>query len=707
MVEGAAMNTTPVPLPASGWSRPESPFHKGELEIQARLGVQAKMDRQGRRAVREYLPEQHRAFFKQLPFLLAGMVDETGQPWASILVGRPGFASSPDPTHLSIASWPVPGDPIHAAIREGADVGLLGIELPTRRRNRLNGTIERVTPDGLMMRVGQSFGNCPQYIQTREHRFVDGSEIKAAPIVRASSLDAKAKAMIAAADTFFIASAHEDGEAGFARGVDVSHRGGRPGFVRIDGDATLTAPDFVGNFHFNTLGNLLLDPRAGLLFIDFETGDLLYVATRTEIIWQGAEVKAFAGAERLMRFHVTSMLRLEGALPLRFSEPGYSPLLARTGDWREAERALEAEKLRNAWRPFRIVSKQQESAHITSLLLEPADGRGIAAHRAGQYLPIRLTLPGDGKPALRTYTISDAPNGHDYRLSIKREGAVSGFLHDAPVGSLIEALSPRGDFVFDEDSRRPAALISAGVGITPMIAMLNSLLVNNGRTRFHNRIWFIHGARNGGEHAFAERLRNLGLKHDNLSLCVAYSQPASDDRLGVSHSAEGRIDVELLKDLLPLDDYDFYLCGPAAFMQSVYDGLRAINVSDDRIHLEAFGPASVRRSRPVAAAPAPAHGADHEPVEVRFAASGRTVQWTPAAGTLLELAEAEGLSPAYSCRAGLCGTCAVPVLSGSIEYRDDINADVAPGEALICCAIPKPGVHIEGSNAREGVTLDL
>jgi ferredoxin-NADP reductase/predicted pyridoxine 5'-phosphate oxidase superfamily flavin-nucleotide-binding protein len=709
MAEGAAMSTMPLPPPPAGWSRVESPFHKGELDIQARLGVQEKMDRQGRRSVRESMPEQHRAFFQQIPFLLTGMVDTTGQPWASILVGRPGFASSPDPTHLRIASRPVPGDPIGAAIREGADIGLLGIELPTRRRNRLNGTIERVAPDGFMMRVGQSFGNCPQYIQTREHRFIDESGTKVARTVRASALDISAKAMIAAADTFFIASAHEDSEAGLSKGVDVSHRGGRPGFVRVDDDVTLTAPDFVGNFHFNTLGNLLLDPRAGLLFIDFDAGDLLYIAARTEIIWQGPEVKAFAGAERLVRFHVTEMLRLEAALPLRFSEPAYSPLLARTGDWSEAKRALEAETLRNTWRPFRIVAKQQESAQITSLLFEPADDHGIAPHRAGQYLPIRITPPGADKPVLRTYTISDAPNGRNYRLSVKREGAVSGFLHDAPIGSVVEALSPRGDFVFDEQSRRPAVLISAGVGITPMIAMLNSLLVNNGRTRFHNRIWFVHGARNSGDHAFAEYLRDLKTRHDSLALCTVYSRPAQEDRPGVSHHAEGRIDIDLLKELLPLDDYDFYLCGPAAFMQDLYDGLRAINIADDRIHLEAFGPASVRRNRPAASAAAPAlvQDAADEPVEVTFAASGKTVAWTPAAGTLLELAEAQGLSPPYSCRAGLCGTCAVPVLAGAVEYRDEINAEVAPGAALICCAIPKPGIHIEGSSAREGVSLDL
>jgi predicted pyridoxine 5'-phosphate oxidase superfamily flavin-nucleotide-binding protein len=196
--------------------------------------------------------------------------------------------------------------------------------------------------------VVHSFGNCPQYIQTREPRFADEAEQPiAAPAVRGPALDDRAKAMIASADTFFIASTYDGAGDDAARGVDVSHRGARPGSVRIDADGTLTTPDFVGNFFFNTLGNLLLDPRAGLLFIDFETGDLLFLATRADIVWDGPEVKAFAGAERLVRFRVTEMLRLEGALPLRFSSPGFSPQLARTGDWMEAALALEAETLRN------------------------------------------------------------------------------------------------------------------------------------------------------------------------------------------------------------------------------------------------------------------------------------------------------------------------------------------------------------------------
>jgi ferredoxin-NADP reductase/predicted pyridoxine 5'-phosphate oxidase superfamily flavin-nucleotide-binding protein len=690
----------------SGWPREESPFHDGERAIQRRLGAAEKMDRQGRRAISTVMTEQHRRFFPLLHFVLAATVDRSGQPWASILVGEPGFATSPDPTQLLLRTQPPRGDPFGAALIEGGDIGLLGIELPTRRRNRLNGVARDLSGEGFTVEVRQSFGNCPQYIQTRAAHFIrDPSPPIDTPVLRSDALDSEARRIIAAADTCFIASANESPEAQAAKGVDISHRGGRPGFVCAAGGGTLTMPDFVGNFLFNTLGNLSLDPRAGLLFIDFETGDLLSIAAEASIQWDGPEVAAFAGAERLIHFHVTEVVRLPGALPLRFSAPGVSPFLSRTGTWAEAARGLEAERLRHSWRPFVVTRTVAECDSVRSLDLEPADGGGIAPHRAGQYLPVRLTLPGADAPAMRRYTISDAPNGQRYRLSVKRDGVGSRWLHEARVGARIEALAPRGDFIFDETSLRPAVMISAGIGITPMIAMLNSLLVNDGRTRRQGALWFIHGVRRGSDFAFAAHLRGMKDRYPSLRTHIRFSAPGPDDRIGETYDSLGRIDRASLTQFLPLEDYDFYLCGPPGFMQSVYDALRSLNVPDDRIHLEAFGPASVKRNRPrLVEDRAPI---SEEAIEVRFAKSDITALWTPAAGSLLDLAEAQGLTPAYSCRNGLCGTCATPVLSGMVDYIEPPDVTIPPGEALICCARPRPGPHLETRVDREGVMLDL
>ena len=312
------------------------PFHEGECAAQERTGVRDRMAMVGRNAIRDFMPDQHREFFTQLPFVIVGTVDGQGQPWASVLANPPGFIESPDPRQLLIHAHPLATDPLMETLIPGAPIGLLGIEQHTRRRNRMNGVIERITDRGFLVRVQQSFGNCPKYIQARTAEYVhhDGS---VATTVRHTGLeDAVVRRLIRRADTFFIATAYAAGEPGGinggggdgpAHGVDVSHRGGKPGFVRVDSDGTLTVPDFSGNKFFNTIGNLLVNPRAGLLFIDFENGDLLYLAVAAEIIWEGEQVDAFEGAERLLRFRVCAARYVQAALPLRWGAAQLSPFL--------------------------------------------------------------------------------------------------------------------------------------------------------------------------------------------------------------------------------------------------------------------------------------------------------------------------------------------------------------------------------------------
>jgi predicted pyridoxine 5'-phosphate oxidase superfamily flavin-nucleotide-binding protein len=200
----------------------------------------------------------------------------------------------------------------------------------------MNGIVRGLNASGFAVELSQSFGNCPKYIQAREPVYVDRPVPAKGPVTHESAqLSDAARRMIEQADTLFIATAYAgDGEqAGRAGGVDVSHRGGKPGFVRVEGGGLLTVPDFVGNYFFNTLGNLVVNPRAGLLFIDFDTGDLLYLAVTADIIWDGPEVDSFAGAQRLMRLKVQSMRLVEDSLPLRWGEAELSPVLEATGTW--------------------------------------------------------------------------------------------------------------------------------------------------------------------------------------------------------------------------------------------------------------------------------------------------------------------------------------------------------------------------------------
>ena len=306
----------------------DSPFHAGERAVQRRAAVPDRIEDIGRRMLRGAMPAQHREFFAQLPFVVLGAADAAGRLQATLLAGRAGgFIGSPDETTLAIDALPPAGDPLAGALQPGSHAGLLGIELPTRRRNRTNGRIAARSERGFTLRVTQSFGNCPKYIQRREPDTTAASTDPARPEARAATrLDATSTALVAGADTFFIAS-RIAGEAASA-GCDVSHRGGRPGFVQIsDEGRTLTWPDYSGNSLFNTLGNLAANPEAALVFADFASGDLLHLTGRAEIVWDGPQVASFAGAERLVRMQLETVLLRPRGWPLRWRLIEISPAI--------------------------------------------------------------------------------------------------------------------------------------------------------------------------------------------------------------------------------------------------------------------------------------------------------------------------------------------------------------------------------------------
>lgn len=286
--------------------------HAGEDAVQRRLGVHERMAVVMGQVVRSWMPEQHRELFCKLPTLLVGSLDAQGWPWASILHGTPGFIRAPDERHLRIAARPCADDPWQPAI--DTPLGLLGLEPHTRRRNRMNGSVVALDSEGFTVEVDQSFGNCPKYIQARSPQAVDRGQ-PPVPTVEGPWLSEPARHLVHAADTLFIASASRTPRthAG-AEGVDVSHRGGRPGFVQaeaLDGRSVLTIPDYPGNQFFNTLGNLTVNPRAGLLFIDHDAGHLLHLTGTTELLW--------GEAQRAIRLTVSKGWWRPNALPLRWS----------------------------------------------------------------------------------------------------------------------------------------------------------------------------------------------------------------------------------------------------------------------------------------------------------------------------------------------------------------------------------------------------
>jgi uncharacterized protein len=307
-----------------------SRFNPDELAAQTIAGGGPR----GGGAIRDFMPEQHREFFALLPYLFVGAIDSAGWPLATLLTGPPGFVQSPDAHTLHIAALPEAGDPAGPGLTAGQDIGILGIDFSTRRRNRANGRIMSRDADGIRVAVSQSFGNCPQYIQLRSMACASTNMAKgpSKTVETFHFLDPAASAVIERADTFLVASRSRPG-VGSSYGADISHRGGRPGFVRVDGNV-LTIPDFRGNRYFNTLGNLMIEPRASLLFVDFETGDLLQLQGSARVEWDGAAAERIAGAERLWRFNVVRGWRRRGGSPLRWSFVEYSRSTTRTGLWR-------------------------------------------------------------------------------------------------------------------------------------------------------------------------------------------------------------------------------------------------------------------------------------------------------------------------------------------------------------------------------------
>lgn len=547
---------------SDGWTDTRSPFHPGEQEVQARLGVRDIED-WARKVVRPHLPEEHRAFHTAMPFLVVAARDEQGRPWPTLLAGREGFVTSPDPRSLVMDAKPVPGDALDGAFVPGADLGILGIELATRRRNRVNGRIREDASGAIALAVEQTFGNCPQYIRERQWRYVEGAP--AATPTRGRRLTRSQSEWIASADTFFIASGHRGEDENPAYGMDASHRGGEPGFVQVVGETRLVFPDYAGNNHLNTIGNLVLDPRAGFLFVDFETGSLLQLTGRATIDWDSDAVAQFPGARRLVIFDVEEIVELPAAVPLRWDAT--------------------AESVRS----LRLVEKKRESHDVTSFVFEARDGGPLPSFEAGQHLPIEIRVPGFDAPVRRTYSLSGAPSAERYRISVKREpkGLASRHLHDqVEPGEILDTRKPAGDFMMT-CNKCPVVLVSAGVGVTPMMSMLHALAAEDGA----RPVWFVHGVRDGAHHPLAREARALAAKRPDIHVHMAYSRPRPEDSAGVDYDSAGRVDGALLAGLVEDREAHYFLCGPVGFMADIQSALERRNVPPEHIHTESFGPA--------------------------------------------------------------------------------------------------------------------
>jgi MOSC domain-containing protein YiiM/ferredoxin-NADP reductase len=352
-----------------------------------------------------------------------------------------------------------------------------------------------------------------------------------------------------------------------------------------------------------------------------------------------------------------------------------------------------------AWtgfRPLRVSRKDRESASVTSLVLQPTDGQPLAAALPGQFIVLRLRPAPDAPALLRSYSLSGEPRDDRYRLSIKREthGAAGAYVEtQVRIGDVLGASAPRGSFTLMRGDG-PVVLLSAGVGATPVLAMLHALAAGASS----REVWWIYGARHGGEHPFAVEARALLEALPRGHSHIRYSSPRPGDRLAVDFDAPGRLNMQAIEELGVPRDADFYLCGPSAFMNDLAVELGNWDVAANRIHTEIFG-SSPPRTPGIAAAPRrpphqPAGSAGVGPL-VSFARSGLIVRWAPAFQSLLELAEACDVPVRWACRTGVCHTCETGLIIGTVGYQPEPVEPPADGNALICCCRPQGDIVID------------
>ncbi|MEZ0168531.1 2Fe-2S iron-sulfur cluster-binding protein [Microvirga sp. TS319] len=364
---------------------------------------------------------------------------------------------------------------------------------------------------------------------------------------------------------------------------------------------------------------------------------------------------------------------------------------------------------------YKIVAKRRESETIMSLELTPVCGSAIRPFIPGQFIVMRLPDPSGSGNLLRHYSISSSCRlTHRFRISVKREmppphlpdapeGVGSSYLHNAEIGTVVSLHGPRGEFCLDRTSLRPVVLLSGGVGLTPVVSMLHELASDTERP-----VFFVHACENGRVHALRDEVLALASSRSGIRIHFCYRVPTDADEAAGAYDSKGLITKETLQALLPLDDYDVYMCGPAGFMQANYSLLRGLGIPKQRIHYEFFGPATVLATddeRPSPAettipntrpspAPDPAQKDESAEVTVSFNGSAAPIPWPDGARSLLELAESVGLEPPFSCRAGVCSTCTSRLLSGEIEYFEEPLTPPGPGEVLLCCSRPVTSLEI-------------
>jgi ferredoxin-NADP reductase len=460
------------------------------------------------------------------------------------------------------------------------------------------------------------------------------------------------------------------------------------------------------------------EPRmAALLVSHHRPGFYLRVLEEGEAGAVDEIIKVADGPEHVTVAEINALLylpghpreQLERSLRISALSPGWKTSLQALVDQTKQEASATASKGNAgltaaggpppAWpgfRPLRVARVTPETDSVTSLSFENPDGSPLPLAEPGQFLVLKLRPKPDRPPILRNYSLSGMPDCGIYRVSIKREvnGAGSTFLHtQVRVGDVLEASAPRGTFTLAGETR-PVVLLSAGIGATPVLAMLHFLTSSNTSPE----VWWLYGAHNRAEHPFANESRELLKELPHGRSYILYSKPSPEDRLGEDYDAAGHLNVAVFDRLGVPQNADFYLCGPASFLSDLTPALKTWGVAANQIRTEIFGPAGSLTPGIARASNVPAHPPAGNPgsgPQVSFARSGLTVRWGPGFQSLLELAEACDVPVKWSCRTGVCHNCESGLIGGAVGYQPDPLEPPGEGNVLICCSQPREDVELD------------
>ncbi len=458
------------------------------------------------------------------------------------------------------------------------------------------------------------------------------------------------------------------------------------------------------------VGMRMNDPRIPALLVSHHRPGFYFRVLEEGDVQAGDEiVKLASGPEPMTVAEVDALLYLPGhprqqllrALRIPALSPGWQASFRALveGGPGGGNAGLATASPPPAWPGFRrltVTGIERESDSVVSIRLEDPDGDPLPAARPGQYLTLRLEPDGQERSVLRNYSLSGPPDGGYYRITVKHEphGAASGYLHTRiAVGQQLEIAAPRGTFILDQ-THAPVLLMSAGIGATPVLAMLHALATEHS----DREIWWLQGARSSRDHAFAAEARALLASLPNVRTHVCYSRPGPDDLEGRDFDNAGRLTASLLAELAPPRDAEAYLCGPIPFMDDISAGLAAMGIDASRIHTEPFGPApglTPGIAATPARAPHPPAGQPGTGPTIEFARSNLAVPWSGEYTSLLELAEACDVPVRWSCRTGVCHNCETTLIAGDLDYSPDPVEPPADGSALICCSQPRDDVVLD------------